>query len=150
MHIWIIHYLWHKGNYHDTYHPTSYDMESLCNMCVIVIIYSFSFIFLQILWSTRMEIKYLKSISERVHWKYATLDFQLFYPSNFVKILNNAVILAKEVCNMETDDFAIIMQSCESLIFHEKSLKIKDTEEDFHGPLGCFDGAQIYLNSFVL
>ena len=66
-------------------------------------------------------------------------------------ILNNVVILAKEVINIENEDLAIIMQSYKSLIFYEKSLQIKDTEEkDFKDPLGCFDGAKIYLHFLIL
>ena len=71
-------------------------------------------------------------------------DIENFYPSISLELFNNTIKFASEKCTISENDLSIIIQWRQTLLFYDKQPWVKKTgTENFDGPMGCYDGAEV-------
>ena len=80
-------------------------------------------------------------------------DIEGFYPSIPLELFNNTIKFAIEKCAISENDLSVIMQSRQTLLFHNKQPWVKKTgTENFDVLMGCYDGVEVceLLGCYIL
>ena len=88
--------------------------------------------------------QWFKNIRNKNNASFFVFDIESFYLSGSLKLLDNAINISKSICNISEQDILIIMQARRTLLFNDGEPWVKKTSnEEFHVPVGCFDGVEI-------
>ena len=84
------------------------------------------------------------NIRGKINSSFVVFDFENFYPSITLELLNNAIRFSSEKRIISENDLSIIMQSRQTLLFYDKQPWLKQPgTENFDVPLGCCDEAKV-------
>ena len=75
---------------------------------------------------------------------FAVFDIENFCLSISSELFNKTIKFASENCTISENNLSVIMQSRQTLLFHDKQPWVKKTRtENFDVPMGCYDGAEV-------
>ena len=87
-------------------------------------------------------IEWYCSIKRKEQCSFVVFDIESFYPSISTKLFDEAISFAKLYYDFTSDGLEILMHSRKTLLFRQDSTWVKkEGDEDFHIPMGCYDGA---------
>ena len=94
--------------------------------------------------NTQSAIDWYINIRGKINSSFIVFDIENFYPSISLELFTNTITFASEKCTIQENDLSIIMQSRQTLLFHDKQPWVKKTRtENFDVPMGCYDGAEV-------
>ena len=93
---------------------------------------------------TYSVIEWSRNFKQEDQCSFLVFDIESFYPSISRKLFDEAVSFEKLYYDFTSDESEMIMHFRKTLLFWQDSTWVKkDGDEDFHIPIGCYDGAEI-------
>ena len=92
--------------------------------------------------NTAAVIDWFTNLENKETMRFFKFDIQAFYPSITQKLLQKAIVFAANITFISENDINIIMQSRETLLFHEGEAW-KKKKGNFDVPMGAYDGAEV-------
>ena len=93
--------------------------------------------------NTQEVIDWFKGIDQKEHYKFIMFDIKDFYPSFSKELLNDALIFAKTIINLDDHDKKIIYYTHKSWHFNQKQTWMKKGGDLFDVLMGAHDGVGV-------
>ena len=88
-------------------------------------------------------IKWFEKIKYKRRKTFIKFDIDAFYPNITKEILLKALDFGRKFITISSQDIDIIMHSCKTILYYDKSFWIKKNNSDlFDIPMGSFHGAE--------